>query len=218
MKKGNKKGSSPSAVVGDLPLIQQLYKKVFSLFKTTGYKEDSRQQHSGMTLCYERQAFTLIELLVVVLIIGILAAVALPQYQKAVEKSRAAQALVLLKALDQAQRAYYLANGTYSNSFAELDVSVPWSGSDTAVSNQYWTIDLYNATSDNGYIANRIYATRRSGPYENCGFVFMYDTFRNQVVCFEPTTRTNSGDYCQKLFAGTKLDGHDIAYFWSISY
>ena len=69
-----------------------------------------------------KRAFTLIELLVVVLIIGILAAVAVPQYQKAVEKSRIVSALPLLKAVYNAQQVYYLANGEYATSAEQLDI------------------------------------------------------------------------------------------------
>lgn len=57
--------------------------------------------------------FTLIELLVVVLIIGILAAIAVPQYTKSVEKSRASQLMVSLDAYVKSQSLYHLANGKY---------------------------------------------------------------------------------------------------------
>ena len=72
-----------------------------------------------------KKAFTLIELLVVVLIIGILAAVALPQYKKAVEKSRATQAFTIVKSLSEAQERYFLANGEYATSFDSFDIEIP---------------------------------------------------------------------------------------------
>ena len=57
-----------------------------------------------------KQAFTLIELLVVVLVISILAAVAVPQYQTAVLKSRMSQAYVAVKAIYDAEQVFFVAN------------------------------------------------------------------------------------------------------------
>ena len=69
--------------------------------------------------------FTLIELLVVVLIIGILASVALPQYQKAVDKARYTQAMTLLESIWQGEQLFYLENGKYSQSLDDLDIELP---------------------------------------------------------------------------------------------
>lgn len=72
-----------------------------------------------------KRAFTLIELLVVVLIIGILAAVALPQYQKAVDRTRATELIIQARNMKDLQEAYYLANGTYAADCEELAIDIP---------------------------------------------------------------------------------------------
>jgi len=80
------------------------------------------------------EGFTLLELLVVVLIIGILAAIALPQYRRTVEKAKVAEALVNVKAIEDSMQRYVLGNNfptetTYFKTFADIELSGgEWTG------------------------------------------------------------------------------------------
>lgn len=113
------------------------------------------------------KGFTLIELLVVVLIIGILAAVALPQYQKAVEQARAAEAVMLISSMEKAEDIYFLENGSflggdflpYSSVEADLiwDIDIACTPVDNGCQIKGFS---YNADAMGG--AGRVYAYRNS--------------------------------------------------------
>ncbi len=75
----------------------------------------------------DTRGFTLIELLVVVLIIGILASIAVPQYKMAVHKARIRSYLPVLRELTEAEELYYTVNSRYADLSLreELDISFP---------------------------------------------------------------------------------------------
>lgn len=89
------------------------------------------QKISDKSKCSKARAikngFTLIEILIVVLIIAILAAIALPQYRKATEKTIIAEAIENLRAIAQANQRYYMATGSYAgvNDIDALDITIP---------------------------------------------------------------------------------------------
>ena len=144
-------------------------------------------------LAPKNAGFTLIELLVVVLIIGILAAVALPQYEKTVEKARTSEALTAMNAIIQAEQAYYLANGTYAKEFTDLDVDIPWEKTSTKNrTNGIWDLRISQTAIGSTGIGLHIGVVRTEGKYKNNGFYYFLTPMNNnqllqtgQLYCVE---------------------------------
>ncbi len=99
-----------------------------------------------------KNGFTLIELLVVVLIIGVLAAIAFPQYERAIERARAAEAITNLKLIEEAQRRHFLINGDYSADMRRFDVNIQTNTNGSTVSTKYFTYQPVASTGTN-YLA-----------------------------------------------------------------
>lgn len=114
----------------------------------------------------QNKGFTLIELLVVVLIIGILSAVALPQYQRTVEKSRTAEAWINLHALSTAAQEYCLANPGDKVSLNNL-VIVPQSD------HYSYAIRSYLSQSDMGCSWKTIFGIQAIGEYNGQRYYLM---------------------------------------------
>lgn len=105
----------------------------------------------------KNKGFTLIELLVVVLIIGILAGVALPQYTKAVEKSRATEAITLLSNIAKAETVYALGTNSFTNDLNALDIQMPNinAGATSQAETKNFNIEVSLADGDLHLVASR---------------------------------------------------------------
>jgi len=121
-------------------------------------------------------AFTLIELLVVVLIIGILAAVAVPQYKKAVIKTKYMHLVAVGMRIAQAQKVYFLENGYFATNLEELPISLDTTkfsvGVDiqrAALDNQYFNVTISSRNLKYMSYYMRFYsAPRFLGIYPSC--------------------------------------------------
>lgn len=103
---------------------------------------ECKNARRGFTQRCFSKGFTLIELLVVVLIIGILVAVAMPQYQKAVEKARMVEAVTMLTNIIKGVKLYRLGSDGVPT-LKQLDIEVPGNYvDDSTVWTKYFSISL----------------------------------------------------------------------------
>ena len=166
------------------------------------------------------KGFTLIELLVVVLIIGILAGIALPQYRRAKEKAEASELLIFAKALNESQQRYFLTNGEYSTKFNNLDID--FSGYERGDCEESLSIfstktDCLSNNKNTMHITvnGDLLFLRKTGKYQKSGFTYRNINDNklpeNKLICYE----FDNNGFCSDLLKCDLMYGTSVNKYFS---
>ena len=152
------------------------------------------------------RGFTLLVLLVVVLLVGILGAIALPQYFNVVERQRAMEAMGILAAIEKAQVRYYAINDAYSTDFSNIDFDLrsnKGNSNDNVTGNNFETEYFkYTLSSDkveaervnNNFTITTTYAVGDDGVTETCCTATGDRTDICEIINIKACNASGSGD------------------------
>jgi prepilin-type N-terminal cleavage/methylation domain-containing protein len=134
-----------------------------------------------------KKGFTLIELLVVVLIIGILASIAIPQYFKVVEKSRVSEAQNIFTSIRAAQERVLARNGVYTTDFGRIDITLKDKNGGDCTTTAACGMKYYSFTMALAGASYTITATRTTPPAVaaryNGGYSIIYNGLNGGMTC-----------------------------------
>jgi len=151
------------------------------------------------------KGFTLIELLVIVMIIAILAAIAWPQYQLAIDESRWSTMLPGAKSLKEAQERIWMTSSSYANSVDMLDITMPGTITDNQVVSSGITYTLLNNGEE-----HLITVTHNNIPGVILDiYLEKSNNFPHETHCEALTSSTRATRLCEQLVGdkiGTKGD------------
>jgi len=101
-----------------------------------------------------KKGFTLVEVLIVVIIIGILAAIGIPQFTATIEKAKGGEARAGLGYIQTGEKIYFAENEKYTTTLADLDVTL---------TTKYWSFSITTGTGTYTATASRIGGGTTSG-------------------------------------------------------
>ena len=132
----------------------------------------------------KKSGFTLVELAVVVVIIGVLAAFAVPRFIASVERSKAAESFNYLSAVQAAQERYHARQGSYADDLTELDIKM--------TSPKYFSVGTFAAGITGDLEDSWSLTLTRRGP--SAGYGEYTVTFTEEGFDSENSTITDKSD------------------------